>query len=112
MKIFENLVRCMYVRLDKKTLRKLGPDPFEAAYRFAYVQERLQKTTRWIKAALLDQTIIAGLGNIYVDEVLFLSKVHPERRAHTLTDEEIRNIVHYTKEVLETAVEQGGTTIR
>src|SRR5699024_8704077 len=51
-------------------------------------------------------------GNIYVDEVLFLSKVHPERRAHTLTDEEIRNIVHYTKEVLETAVEQGGTTIR
>lgn len=96
----------------EKPLRKLGPDPFEAAYRFAYVQERLQKTTRWIKAALLDQTIIAGLGNIYVDEVLFLSKVHPERRAHTLTDEEIRNIVHYTKEVLETAVEQGGTTIR
>lgn len=96
----------------EKPLRKLGPDPFEEAYRFEYVQKRLLKTTRWIKAALLDQTIIAGLGNIYVDEVLFLSKVHPERRAHTLTDEEISNIVYYTKEVLRTAVEQGGTTIR
>src|SRR5699024_2429047 len=96
----------------EKPLRKLGRDPFEAAYRFAYVQERLQKTTKLIKAAWLDQTIIAGLVKIYVDEVLFLTKVHPERRAHTLTDEEIRNIVHYTQEVLDTAVEQGGTTIR
>lgn len=97
---------------NETPLRQLGPDPFEAAYRFEYVQERLQKTTRWVKAALLDQTIIAGLGNIYLDEVLFLSKVHPARRAHTLTDEEIKRIVFYTKEVLQRAVEQGGTTIR
>lgn len=95
-----------------KPLTQLGPDPFEEGYSLGYLTEKLQRTTRLIKAALLDQSIIAGLGNIYVDEVLFLSKIHPERRANTLTGAEIEKIYHYTYEVLAKAVEQGGTTIR
>ena len=98
--------------LTVKPLNHLGPDPFEKDYTFDYLKEKLLKTRRFIKAALLDQTIIAGLGNIYVDEVLFLANVHPERRAHTLTDNELKLIYKYTHDVLSQAVVQGGTTIR
>lgn len=97
---------------DGAPLNKLGPDPFEPAYTLEYLKEKLAKTMRMIKAALLDQTIIAGLGNIYVDEVLFLARIHPETRANTLTDEQIERIWHYARQVLERAVALGGTSIR
>lgn len=95
-----------------KPLKQLGPDPFEENYSFDYVYEKLQRTSRNIKAALLDQTIIAGLGNIYVDETLFLAQVHPEKRANTLSKQEAKRIYQYTEKILSEAVEQGGTTIR
>src|SRR5699024_10264782 len=95
-----------------KPLQKLGPDPFEEDYLFDYVYEKLQRTSRNIKAALLDQTIIAGLGNIYVDETLFLAQVHPEKRANTLSKQEAERIYYYAEKVLLEAVKQGGTTIR
>lgn len=98
--------------LSVKPLNQLGPDPFEANYKLAYLKERLLKTTRHIKSALLDQTIIAGLGNIYVDEVLFKSNIHPKKRANTLSDKEIELIFKYTYDILNEAVKQGGTTIR
>lgn len=93
-------------------LKKLGPDPFDEDYTYEYVREKLKRTTRNIKATLLDQTIIAGLGNIYVDEVLFLSKIHPEKCANELTDEQIKTITENVRKVIEKAVEKGGTTIR
>lgn len=95
-----------------KPLKQLGPDPFESAYTVPYLQEKLAKTTRMIKAVLLDQTIVAGLGNIYVDEVLFLTNIHPETRANTLTKQQVETIWNNARLVLEKAVEQGGTTIR
>ncbi|HLS66338.1 MAG TPA: DNA-formamidopyrimidine glycosylase, partial [Pseudogracilibacillus sp.] len=98
--------------LKEKPLLHLGPDPFEQAYTFDYVNEKLSKTTRMIKAALLDQTIIAGLGNIYVDEVLFLSNIHPEKRSHKLTEKERKAIWENARHVLEKAVAVGGTSIR
>ncbi len=98
--------------LTEKPLLQLGPDPFEEAYQLDYVIRHLRKTTRPIKAALLDQTIIAGLGNIYVDEVLFLSGVHPEIRANKLTKKAIKGIYENTYKVLDKAVQLGGTTIR
>lgn len=98
--------------LKVKPLNQLGPDPFEDDFSIDYLKEKLSKTTRYIKAALLDQTIIAGLGNIYVDEVLFKARIHPEKRANTLTEEQIELISKYSYEVLKAAVKQGGTTIR
>lgn len=95
-----------------KPLNQLGPDPFELEYTLKYFQDKLSKTTRMIKAVLLDQTVIAGLGNIYVDEVLFLSKIHPKKRANELLPNEIEAIWKNAKMVLEKAVQQGGTTIR
>lgn len=98
--------------LKEKPLLQLGPDPFEDSYTFEYLYAKLQRTTRYIKAALLDQTIIAGLGNIYVDETLFLARIHPERRSNTLNEQEVQLIFELAKSVLSDAVAQGGTTIR
>lgn len=98
--------------LKVQPLIKLGPDPFDENYTLDYVKEKLKRTTRNIKATLLDQSIIAGLGNIYVDEVLFLSQIHPEKCANELTDEEIKTIWENVRLVIEKAVKKGGTTIR
>lgn len=98
--------------LSVKPLNQVGPDPFEEDYTVAYLTKRLLKTARHIKPTLLDQTIIAGLGNIYVDEVLFKSGIHPQTRANTLNEEQIEAIYKYSYEVLKEAVRQGGTTIR
>lgn len=95
-----------------KPLNQLGPEPFDKNFTIDYFTERLQRTTRMIKTVLLDQTVVAGLGNIYVDETLFKAKVHPMRRAHTLSSEEIVAIRKYAIETLEEAIKQGGTTIR
>src|SRR5690625_2657580 len=86
--------------LNHKPLNILGPDPFEERYTFDYVYERLKRTKRNIKAALLDQSLIAGLGNIYVDEVLFNAKIHPEKRANELTKKQIKLIKQISYEVL------------
>ncbi len=73
--------------------------------------KHLQKTSRKIKTVLLDQTIISGLGNIYVDEVLFDSKIHPERLANSISKKETKRIVVSSKEILTKAVKLKGTTI-
>lgn len=96
----------------RKPLNQLGPDPFEAGFTMEYFLGKLSKTGRTIKAALLDQTVVAGLGNIYVDETLFKAGVHPLKRANELSEIEIRNIKIEAIHTLSEAVKQGGTTIR
>lgn len=98
--------------LQAKPLNLLAPDPFEPAFTFDYFQNKLRKTSRVIKTVLLDQTVIAGLGNIYVDETLFKAKVHPLCKANELSDGDIRRIMRCAEETLLEAIEQGGTTIR
>lgn len=98
--------------MDSPPLNKLGPEPFDADFHFDYFKEKLQRTSRLIKAVLLDQAIVTGLGNIYVDETLYKARVHPERRANTLNDEEIKTIMEAAVATLSEAIEQGGTTIR
>lgn len=93
-------------------LDHLGPEPFEKAFTVDYLKEKLNKTNRHIKTALLDQTVVAGLGNIYVDEALFRSSIHPMRRASDISDKEIVTLHNEVIETLSEAVTQGGTTIR
>lgn len=93
-------------------LNKLGPEPFDSTFTVDYFKGKLKKTERLIKAVLLDQTIVTGLGNIYVDETLFKAGVHPERRANTLDDTEIQKIHQASIETLADAIDMGGTTIR
>ena len=72
----------------------------------------IHPSKRPIKAVLLDQHIISGLGNIYVDETLFLAKVHPTRLADTITKDESKRLIESASYVLDKAVALGGTTIR
>ncbi|WP_010651125.1 DNA-formamidopyrimidine glycosylase [Oceanobacillus massiliensis] len=97
---------------QNKPLNQLGPDPFDDAFTFDYFYQKLKKTERFIKSALLDQTIVTGLGNIYVDETLFKSGVHPLKRASKLTKKEIKLIQEQAIATLKDAVRAGGTTIR
>ncbi|WP_144547894.1 DNA-formamidopyrimidine glycosylase [Bacillus sp. X1(2014)] len=90
----------------------LGPEPFSEEFTVQYLAEKLKKTNRKIKTALLDQKVFVGLGNIYVDEALFRAGIHPERIANTLDANEL-NLLH--REIVATlseAVKKGGSTIR
>lgn len=76
------------------------------------VYEKLSNKRIPIKTALLDQSIIAGLGNIYVDEVLYASHINPHKSSNNLSKEEIFNIIKESKRILNLAIENKGTTIR
>jgi len=93
-------------------LLKVGLEPFENGFDINYLKPFFQKSNKPIKTTLLDQTIIAGLGNIYVDEVLFMCNIHPLQKTKSLTDIQIQSIVENSKIVLKKAITLGGTTIR
>ncbi|GGE76839.1 DNA-formamidopyrimidine glycosylase [Priestia taiwanensis] len=93
-------------------LKSLGPEPFDKAFTADYLYEKLHRTSRKVKVALLDQYIVVGLGNIYVDEVLHRSLIHPERVASSLTKEEVRRVWEETVATLQEAIDKGGSTIR
>ncbi|MDC3415738.1 DNA-formamidopyrimidine glycosylase [Aquibacillus salsiterrae] len=98
--------------LKEKPLSTLAPDPFEDTFTFSEFYNKVTKSERVIKNILLDQTVVAGLGNIYVDETLFKAGVHPLKKGVDLSSKEIKAIQKYAKETLAEAVAQGGTTIR
>ncbi len=90
-------------------ISRLGPDPFSQAFTPEYLAKVLKRKAS-VKGLLLDQSVVAGLGNIYVDEVLFAAGVHPARKADTLGPGEIRAIHAATREILSRAIELRGTT--
>ena len=92
--------------------KKLGPEPTEKDFDLGSFKLALKKSKKPIKSHLLDQTLVAGLGNIYVDEVLWRAKVHPARISQSLTAQEARKVHDETINVLGQAVEKGGSTIR
>ncbi|MEK4968997.1 MULTISPECIES: DNA-formamidopyrimidine glycosylase [Cytobacillus] len=98
--------------LGQLPLSQLGVEPLSDAFSPNILQNVLNKTARPIKAALLDQKLIVGLGNIYVDESLFKAGIHPERSAKTLTKQEVEKLYTEIKATLSEAVERGGSTIR
>lgn len=77
---------------------------------FETLADRLKRTNRPIKPALMDQKVVSGVGNIYADEILFVSKVHPERVASTLKPSEVREIHANISLVLHRAIEAEGTS--
>src|SRR5699024_5073230 len=97
---------------DYPGIQKLGPEPTKEKFDLNLFKTNLKKHKKAIKPLLLDQTLVTGLGNIYVDEALFEAKIHPLRAANQLSDEEIRSLHQAIISVLGRAVEAGGTTIR
>jgi formamidopyrimidine-DNA glycosylase len=90
---------------------KLGPEPFSCDFSPEYLQEKLKSLTSSIKTVLLNQKIVAGLGNIYVNEILYMSGISPLRKANTLNTKEIEQIIKCTRKILRKAIECNGTTI-
>lgn len=88
----------------------LGAEPLSEAFTSAYLTAAVKGRDRPIKNALLDQTLIAGLGNIYVDESLFLGGIHPTRPCRSLTAEEIERLHGAIVSVIQKALSKGGTT--
>ncbi len=97
---------------SKKPLVELGLEYDDPTLTKEYLYAKLRKKTLPIKTVLLDQSIIAGIGNIYDDEILFLSKISPKQKANTLSKKKCDEIISHTKEVLSKAIEMGGTTIK
>ncbi|MFN6537731.1 MAG: DNA-formamidopyrimidine glycosylase [Nostoc sp. EkiNYC01] len=91
-------------------LAKLAADPFSDEFTVEYLAGKLQKRRRPIKTALLDQSVVAGLGNIYADEALFKSGILPETLCTDLQLKQIEDLRTAIIQVLETSIEAGGTT--
>jgi formamidopyrimidine-DNA glycosylase len=94
-------------------MRKVGPEPLEAdftAKEFAMRFKRRAKSP--IKAALLDQTVVAGVGNIYADESLWGAKLHPQTLVKDVTEKEFRTLYKELRKVMNLAIEKGGSTDR
>lgn len=92
-------------------MKKVGPEPLEANFTWQEFAERFtRRKGTSIKAAILDQTVIAGVGNIYADESLWGAKIHPKRLVGTITPDEFRALHQELCEVMNLAIEKGGST--
>lgn len=95
-----------------KGILALGPEPIPSEFSLSEFRTGLKKHHKAIKPLLLDQRLVTGLGNIYVDEALWEAKIHPEQPANTLKPKEVEQLYYAIIDVLGRAVEAGGTTIR
>ncbi|WP_091528221.1 DNA-formamidopyrimidine glycosylase [Alkalibacterium subtropicum] len=97
---------------EHPSMRSLGPEPTDDTLETIYLIKALKKTERPVKACLLDQKIVAGIGNIYADEILYDAYIHPERKGKELNEDEIKRLRDSIISIMNRAVEKGGTTIR
>jgi formamidopyrimidine-DNA glycosylase len=103
--------RIFLVDDSDKILRPLGPEPLAADFTANVLATRLDARKRMLKPLLLDQTFIAGLGNIYVDEALWEAKLHPRRSACSLSPSEIRSLHRAIARVLRRGLDNLGTSL-
>ena len=90
-------------------VNKLGPDPTKSDFDWQKLKERLLKKPKTrLKAVLLDQEIVAGIGNIYSDEALYLAEIHPEKIPQNLKDQEFKKLCRAIKKVLKKGIDLGG----
>ena len=96
----------------EEVVGRLGPEPLEAAFTAAALKRAIGKRRAPIKAVLLDQRALAGLGNIYADEALFAARIHPQRPADNLSEAENRRLHRSIRRVLRDALENRGASFR
>ena len=100
-------------KTDKiKFLKKLGLEPFSKKFNVKYFKEFTQKRKKNIKNLLMDQSFISGLGNIYVNEVLFMARIRPIRSCNDLSQHEIKKIISSTKKILKFSISKGGSSVK
>lgn len=96
--------------LIPQSFTRIAPDLFDKKFDRSAVIGRISKKNSAIKRVLLDQAVVSGVGNIYADEALWRAKIHPERIAKKLSEQEISNLLDATKFVMEKALKAGGTS--
>jgi formamidopyrimidine-DNA glycosylase len=102
----------MWLAKDKSTvIKKLGPEPLKADFTPDVLARRLSGRTAPIKALLFDQKFIAGIGNMYADEALFLAKIHPLRPGGSLSKKEVERLYHAIIKVLSAAINNKGASV-
>lgn len=94
-------------------MKKVGPEPLEDAFTAEQFIERIRRRNgTTVKAAILDQTVLAGVGNIYADESLWGAKIHPATRVRDLSDDQLAELLKEIKYVMNLSIEKGGSTDR
>lgn len=97
--------------LKSKEIQKVAIDPLNKSFTGKFLEDKCKKINRAIKTVLLDQTVVSGIGNIYVDEILFRSKVHPLTKPKYLKSNQYDLIAKNAKIVLKDAIKHKGTTV-
>ena len=96
---------------EKTGISKLGAEPNSAAFTVSYLQNGLARKKKNIKSTLLDQSVVAGLGNIYVDEVLWETKIHPLSQANAIPAKKVAQLHDNINSLIELAIAERGTTV-
>lgn len=97
---------------DYRDFHDLGPEPFSDEFNALYAKEKTRNLKRSLKMTLLDQGFVAGIGNIYADEICFRSGIRPETLVSKISKKRWHEIVENARAVLNEAIEHGGSTIR
>lgn len=97
--------------LNSDEVTKMGPQPFDDKLTASYLLNNFEGKSQAIKTALLDQSIISGIGNIYADEILFACKISPLRKAKLLTKQDCQNIINACRKIMKNAIDHSGTTV-
>ncbi|MBR1802193.1 bifunctional DNA-formamidopyrimidine glycosylase/DNA-(apurinic or apyrimidinic site) lyase [Candidatus Saccharibacteria bacterium] len=92
-------------------IKKLAPEPWDMNV-VNFTTNLMRHKSQPIKATILDQKVIAGIGNIYADEALFYAKIHPKRQTGSLTDTEIEKLLEGAKTVMQSSIDSGGSTMQ
>ena len=101
-----------FMRDIESFFRCLGPEPLDPSFGVQELSRRVKGRAAPVKSVLLDQKVVAGIGNIYADEVLFTAGIHPARKACELSEDELVRLHAAIKEIITRAVESRGTTFR
>tara|TARA_B100001059_G_scaffold235733_1_gene282522 strand:- start:352 stop:1215 length:864 start_codon:yes stop_codon:yes gene_type:complete len=117
--IYNDVRRFGFIKIFKTSelmqsshLRILGPEPLSKKFNFEYLKELLIDKKSSIKNILMNQNFVAGLGNIYVNEILFKSSVNPEKFAGKIKDFEIKKIINNSKKIIKKSILKGGSSIK
>lgn len=95
-----------------KAIERLGVEPLEADFNFITLKQKLSSRRIAIKIAIMDQSVVVGVGNIYASEALYLSSIDPTTPANLVNDKKLKILVSNIKKILKVAIESGGSTLR
>jgi len=93
-------------------LKKLGPEPFDKKFNAKYFECFTRNKKKNVKNILMDQTFVSGLGNIYINEALFMSRIHPKKICNNLDQKQKKNLILNVRKVLKNSISKGGSSIK